>query len=108
MKQYFEAATKIHRFSKTILKRYHEQLVQQISDRLAIELDEEFMLKGNLISRTVESELTLSSILRAFITDACTMQDLTNSLEVLLLKRLLILTKTMKIIKHHLYSSAKF
>ncbi|MBZ0179847.1 MAG: [protein-PII] uridylyltransferase [Melioribacteraceae bacterium] len=66
MKQYFEAATKIHRFSKTILKRYHEQLVQQISDRLAIELDEEFMLKGNLISRTVESELTLSSILRAF------------------------------------------
>lgn len=66
MKQYFEAATKIHRFSKTILKRYHEQLVEHVSDRLAINLDDEFMIKGNLLSRTYTNELDLSSILRAF------------------------------------------
>jgi len=66
MKHYFIATSVIHRFSKTVLKRFHEQLTGKLSDRLAIKLDEDFTIRGTTISITPNRPLLFQSILRAF------------------------------------------
>lgn len=66
MKKYFEAANVIKRFSRTMIKRFEEEIGQRISDYLAIQLDEDFFLKNGVISIGEKVALTLSTILRAF------------------------------------------
>ncbi|HEX2983537.1 MAG TPA: HD domain-containing protein, partial [Ignavibacteriales bacterium] len=66
MKRYFEASTAILRFSKTMLKRFEEEISHPLSDYLAVELDQDFILKGNDISVVNKTSLTLADILRAF------------------------------------------
>lgn len=66
MKRYFESAGIINRFSRTMLKYFNEQVTKQVSDRLAIDLDDDFQLKDNIIFIKNNSSLELSDILRAF------------------------------------------
>ncbi len=66
MKKYFEAANVIKRFNRTMMKRFEEEVTNPISDMLSIDLDEDFVLKGNNITKIRRTPLTLSSIMRAF------------------------------------------
>ncbi len=66
MRKYFDSATSILRFSKTMLKRFEEEISHPLSDFLAVQLDDDFILKGNDISITDKERLTLSDTLRAF------------------------------------------
>jgi len=65
MKHYFEASVIINRFSKTMLKRFKEELSGPISDILSIKLDDDFVLRGNLITSNIV-DLRFSEIIRAF------------------------------------------
>ncbi|NOX17669.1 MAG: HD domain-containing protein [Chlorobi bacterium] len=66
MKAYFAAAGVIYRFSRTMLKRFREQINAKISDQLLVELDEDFSLRGDKIIITSNKELVFQNILRAF------------------------------------------
>ena len=66
MKDYFTAANVINRFTKSIVKKFLEEITNTLPDSLAIELDEDFILKGNTISLNSIKNLTLSDVLRAF------------------------------------------
>lgn len=66
MKEYFSATTVLNRFYKTMVKRYTEEIFEPISDRLSISLDDDYKLKGDMISITENKMLNLSEILRGF------------------------------------------
>ncbi len=66
MSKYFNATGIIHRFSHTMIKRYQKEIEEPISDHLIIPLDEDFSIKGNVISLTHEFKLSLSDIIRTF------------------------------------------
>ncbi len=66
MKAYFNATGIIYRFSRTMLKRFREQIDLKISEQLQIELDEDFSLHGDKIIITSNKELIFQNILRAF------------------------------------------
>ena len=66
MHDYFNAANIINRFSKSMIKKFQEEISNPLPDSLAIDLDEDFMLKGKTISLNNKTRLSLSDILRAF------------------------------------------
>jgi [protein-PII] uridylyltransferase len=66
MKEYFKSTTILNRFYKTMVKRFKEELTDPISERLSISLDDDFKLKGEVISITENRLLNLSEILRGF------------------------------------------
>lgn len=66
MRNYFEASVVINRFTKTMIRKFTEQISIPISDYLAISIDEDFSIKANVISLVSDRDLTLSVILRAF------------------------------------------
>lgn len=66
MRKYFNATSIIHRFSKTMIKRFNEFVSNPFPDQLSIRLDEDFTLKGSVISLTQNKELSFSDIMRAF------------------------------------------
>jgi [protein-PII] uridylyltransferase len=66
MVEYYNAATVINRFSKSMAKKFRDELTGPLPDSLSIELDDDFKYKGNVISFAGNSELTLSAILRSF------------------------------------------
>lgn len=67
MKDYFEAASIIKRFARTMMKHFDEEFSNPISDHLAIQLDDEFVLKGNrIIMVNPKDDLNLVKVLRIF------------------------------------------
>ncbi len=66
MREYFTAANIIHRFSKSMLKKFHEEIYNPLPDSLAIVLDDNFKMKGKTISLNEKKDLSFSDILRAF------------------------------------------
>jgi [protein-PII] uridylyltransferase len=66
MRKYFEATNVVKRFSITMMKRFEEEFTPPLSNYLAIQLDDDFSLKGKRISLTPGKKLTLSTILRAY------------------------------------------
>jgi len=66
MHEYFNAANVINRFSKSMIKKFQEETTNPLPDSLAINLDEDFILKGKTISLNDHSKLNLSDILRSF------------------------------------------
>jgi [protein-PII] uridylyltransferase len=66
MKDFFKAASVINRFSKSMVRRYSDINSPSIPDSLSIELDEDFTLKGKVISLTVQKEIDFPDILRAY------------------------------------------
>lgn len=66
MHKYFESSNIIKRFSKTMMKRFEEEMSEPVSDFLAIELDDDFSIKNGVISLTSKTKINLSTIFRAF------------------------------------------
>ncbi len=66
MMQYFKAATVINRFAKTMIKKCKQEYAPQLSDYLNIKLDDDFFIKGKIISFTGNRTFTISEIMRAF------------------------------------------
>jgi len=66
MRKYFESANVIKRFTYTMVTRFKEEIIPKLSDYLAINLDEDFVMRGSIISKTSSAPMTLSMILRAF------------------------------------------
>jgi [protein-PII] uridylyltransferase len=66
MHEYFNAANVINRFSKSMIKKFQEDVSNPLPDFLAIDLDEDFVLKGKTISLNGKPKLSLSDILRGF------------------------------------------
>lgn len=66
MRDYFKAANVLNRFCKSMIKKIHEEITNSLPDSLAINLDDNFVLKGKTISVADNHKLKLSDILRAF------------------------------------------
>ncbi len=66
MRKYFNASNIIYRFTGTMMKRFEEEIFEPISDTLAIELDDDFIIKGKNISIKKSRELSLSDMMRAY------------------------------------------
>ena len=66
MWKYFQATSIIHRFSKTMVKRFNEYISNPFPEQLKIQLDEDFILKGKVISLAEDKDLNFSDIMRAF------------------------------------------
>ncbi len=66
MHEFFEATSLINRFSRTLIKKFCEDIEGPISDYLKIDLDEDFVLKGDKICTNRKSMLSASTIMRAF------------------------------------------
>jgi len=66
MFEYFNATNIVHRFSRTLVKRYEEELSTPVSEFLSIELDEDFSIKDNLIYLNTEREISISEAMRVF------------------------------------------
>ncbi|HZW40022.1 MAG TPA: HD domain-containing protein [Ignavibacteriaceae bacterium] len=66
MRHYFQASNVIHRFMKSIFKRFNQEFANALPDSLAFHLDEDFLIKGKTITLNPERELTLPVILKGF------------------------------------------
>lgn len=66
MRKYFEASNALNRFSKSIIKKYSEEIGKPVPASLAIVLDDDFKLTGKTISYNGNGKLSFSDILRAF------------------------------------------
>ena len=66
MHEYFKASNVIHRFSKSMIKKFQEDFSNPLPASLGIELDDDFVLKGKTISLNSSRHLSMSDILRAF------------------------------------------
>ena len=66
MRTYFQASNALNRFSKSIIKKYNDELLKPIPSSLAINIDDDFKLTGKIISHRTKNELSFSDILRVF------------------------------------------
>jgi len=66
MRIYFNAAVILNRFSKSMIKKFYDDTFISLPDSLAISLDDDFEMKGRVISVSGNKQLTMSDILRAF------------------------------------------
>lgn len=66
MRKYFESSNALNRFSKSMIKKYTEEITKPIPSSLAIVLDDDFKFTGKIISHQANSSLSFSDILRAF------------------------------------------
>lgn len=66
MKDYFEATNTIYRFTHSMIIKFRDEISNPLPDTLAIELDDDFILKRKTISVKVKNILSLSEILRGF------------------------------------------
>ncbi|MEJ5261259.1 MAG: HD domain-containing protein [Ignavibacterium sp.] len=66
MKEYFEAANTIYRFSKSVIKKYLLEILEPVPDALAFSLDDDFYIKGKVIYANQPESLSFSDILRAY------------------------------------------
>ncbi len=66
MQDYFDATNILHRFFRTMTKLFDEEISNPISDYLTIELDDDFIQRGDVISLTKESDISIQDIIRAY------------------------------------------
>jgi len=66
MRIYFNAAVILNRFSKSMIKKLYDETFISLPDSLTINLDDDFEIKGKIISMRKNEALTMSDILRAF------------------------------------------
>ena len=66
MRIYFNAAVILNRFSKSMIKKMYDETFLSLPDSLSIVLDDDFEIKGKIISMRSDGELTMSDVLRAF------------------------------------------
>lgn len=66
MKEYFEASNIIYRFNRSFLKKIHKDISGHIPETMAVDIDEDYYLKGDLLFVRNYTNLSMSDILRAF------------------------------------------
>jgi [protein-PII] uridylyltransferase len=66
MRIYFNAAVILSRFSKSMIKKMFDETFLSLPDSLTIILDDDFEIKGKIISMRRNESLTMSDVLRAF------------------------------------------
>ena len=66
MQDFFQATSNINRFSRTMMKRFERLITEPLSDYLAIDLDDDFILKGNQVILREDKLLSFSEMMRAF------------------------------------------
>ncbi len=66
MQEYFRATNVLYRFTKSMRKKFDEEISNPLPESLNIILDEQFVLKGKTISHNSDFELALSDVMRAF------------------------------------------
>jgi len=66
MQEYFKAANVIYRFTKSMKKKFDEEISHPLPDSLNILLDDYFVLKGNTITHNSNAQLDISDVIRAF------------------------------------------
>ena len=66
MRIYFSAAVILNRFSKSMVKKFYDDTFSILPASLSIHLDDDFEMKGKVISMRANAQLTMSDILRAF------------------------------------------
>ncbi len=66
MQEYFRATNVLYRFTKSMRKKFDEEISNPLPESLNIILDEQFVLKGKTISHNSDLGLALSDVMRAF------------------------------------------
>ncbi len=66
MSMYYKAANILHRFTCSMVKKFKDEISSPIPESLAIVLDDDFQIRGKVISLRNGANVTLSDILRAF------------------------------------------
>jgi [protein-PII] uridylyltransferase len=66
MKTYFEATNILHRFFQTMAKLFDEEISNPISEYLTIDLDDDFVIRGDTISLNENRDINIQDIIRAF------------------------------------------
>ena len=66
MRVYFNAAVILNRFSKSMMKKFYDDYFSLLPASLSIDLDDDFEMRGRVISMRGDSQLSMSDILRAF------------------------------------------
>lgn len=66
MRIYFNAAVILNRFSKSMIKKFYDDTFVSLPASLSINLDDDFEMKGRVISMRNNAQLSMSDILRAF------------------------------------------
>ena len=66
MRIYFNSAVILNRFSKSMIKKFYDDSFSSLPASLSIILDDDFEMKGRVISMRENAQLTMSDILRAF------------------------------------------
>ncbi len=66
MLNYFTATNIVYRFSRTLVKKYEEEITKPISEFLSIDLDDDFSIKDNVLFAKKEKRFTISEMMRVF------------------------------------------
>lgn len=66
MYSYFKSAIILHRFTKTMMKRYKQEFSKKLSSHLSIDLDDDYELIGDMLRFKKDRILSISDIMRAF------------------------------------------
>ncbi len=66
MRIYFNSAVILNRFSKSMIKKFYDDSFSPLPASLSIILDDDFEMKGRVISMRENAQLKMSDILRAF------------------------------------------
>ncbi|MBK6913716.1 MAG: HD domain-containing protein [Ignavibacteriales bacterium] len=66
MQSYFNASNTIYRFTKSMIKKFQDEITNPLPDSLSMDLDDDFVLKGKTIFYKGTKSPTLSIILRGF------------------------------------------
>jgi len=96
MLQYFISATILNRFSKTMMKRYRQEIANPLSDYLNIKLDDDFQIKGKILSFSADRYLSISETMRAFYYRAINDASFEKNLRSLIIESIHIFEETNK------------
>jgi len=66
MLNYFTATNIVYRFSRTLVKKYEEEITKPISEILSINLDDDFTIKDNILFAQKGKRFTVSEMMRVF------------------------------------------
>lgn len=66
MLNYFTSTNIVYRFSRTLVKRYEDEITKPISEFLSINLDDDFSIKDNVLFAQKKKRFTISEMMRVF------------------------------------------
>jgi [protein-PII] uridylyltransferase len=66
MKEYFEASNVVYRFNRSFLKKIRKVIAGYLPESLAVDIDDDFYLMGDIIYIRNYRKLSMSDILRGF------------------------------------------